>query len=93
LELILPDGRTIGHRSLSAFYKQRVKTPEVRESALIVNAMMNHYKALGWTTKASQRPSGMDPDVLNYQKRMQGEQMRLGVKTNKIYIKRPQMGF
>eukprot|EP01102_Stenamoeba_stenopodia_P021001 TRINITY_DN8358_c0_g1_i1.p1 TRINITY_DN8358_c0_g1~~TRINITY_DN8358_c0_g1_i1.p1 ORF type:complete len:472 (+),score=137.00 TRINITY_DN8358_c0_g1_i1:217-1632(+) len=93
LELVLPDGRTIGHRSLQAYYKQRVRTPEVRESALIVNAMMNHYRALGWTTQASQRPSGMDPEVIKYQQRQQGEQMRLGIKTNKIYIKRPQMGF
>eukprot|EP01112_Ceratiomyxa_fruticulosa_P021569 TRINITY_DN7634_c0_g7_i1.p1 TRINITY_DN7634_c0_g7~~TRINITY_DN7634_c0_g7_i1.p1 ORF type:complete len:381 (+),score=71.65 TRINITY_DN7634_c0_g7_i1:184-1326(+) len=46
-ELVFPDGRSIGHRSLKVYYKQHYAAPESRESVLL-NRLANQYKLLGW---------------------------------------------
>ncbi|KAF9365575.1 hypothetical protein BGX34_009401 [Mortierella sp. NVP85] len=42
MELILPSGARLGHRSLSRYYKQNVKPEETRDSVLI-NRLLTHY--------------------------------------------------
>ena len=47
LELVLPSGAKVGHRSMRQVYKQHLPTLEHRKSAL-VGRLMAQYKALGW---------------------------------------------
>jgi len=42
-------GKTVGHRSLATYYRQKIKPPESRDS-VIINSLMMQYKLLGWTT-------------------------------------------
>ncbi|KAF9918876.1 hypothetical protein BX616_004828 [Lobosporangium transversale] len=42
MELILPSGARLGHRSLNKYYKQNVRPEETRDSVLI-NRLLTHY--------------------------------------------------
>ncbi|KAK5827844.1 C2H2 type zinc-finger-domain-containing protein [Linnemannia elongata] len=42
MELILPSGARLGHRSLNKYYRQNVKPEETRDSVLI-NKLLTHY--------------------------------------------------
>ncbi|KAF9938341.1 hypothetical protein BGZ65_013034 [Modicella reniformis] len=42
MELVLPSGARLGHRSLSRYYKQNIKPEETRDSVLI-NRLLTHY--------------------------------------------------
>nr|XP_057921484.1 cytoplasmic 60S subunit biogenesis factor ZNF622 [Doryrhamphus excisus] len=50
LELTLPSGARIGHRSLMRYYKQRFGTQRtlVSHNKNAVGRVLRHYKALGW---------------------------------------------
>uniref|UniRef100_A0A6J0SKP5 Cytoplasmic 60S subunit biogenesis factor ZNF622 n=1 Tax=Pogona vitticeps TaxID=103695 RepID=A0A6J0SKP5_9SAUR len=53
MELILPSGARIGHRSLMRYYKQRfgtVRTVAVSKNKQAVGRVLQQYKALGWTS-------------------------------------------
>eukprot|EP01115_Flamella_aegyptia_P004226 TRINITY_DN1849_c0_g1_i1.p1 TRINITY_DN1849_c0_g1~~TRINITY_DN1849_c0_g1_i1.p1 ORF type:complete len:378 (-),score=99.43 TRINITY_DN1849_c0_g1_i1:263-1396(-) len=45
--LIFGNGKVIGHRTLSLYYRQHFKLPESRESVLL-NKLMSEYRMLGW---------------------------------------------
>jgi pre-60S factor REI1 len=94
-ELVLNDGRVIGHRALSTYYKQKVRITDggLTESQRIVKDMVSRYQALGWTTRESQHPSGMDSDHLRQRRIHNDSTMRLGVKGNKLFEWRRQYGF
>ena len=47
LELVLPSGAKIGHRSMRQMYKQHLPTFEQRKTALI-GRLMTQYRAIGW---------------------------------------------
>ncbi|KAF9580374.1 hypothetical protein BGW38_003011 [Lunasporangiospora selenospora] len=54
MELILPSGARLGHRSLSRYYKQNVKPEETRDSILI-NKLLTHYTDhMGYTMAVAQ---------------------------------------
>ncbi|KAF9929271.1 hypothetical protein FBU30_001753 [Linnemannia zychae] len=42
MELILPSGARLGHRSLNKYYRQNIKPEETRDSVLI-NKLLTHY--------------------------------------------------
>nr|XP_028594439.1 zinc finger protein 622-like [Podarcis muralis] len=53
LELILPSGARIGHRSLMRYYKQRFgasRAVAVSKNKHAVGRVLQQYKALGWTS-------------------------------------------
>nr|XP_033791129.1 zinc finger protein 622 isoform X1 [Geotrypetes seraphini] len=52
MELILPSGAKIGHRSLMRYYKQRFglqRAVVVSKNQRVVGRVLQQYKALGWT--------------------------------------------
>ncbi|XP_053105133.1 cytoplasmic 60S subunit biogenesis factor ZNF622 [Hemicordylus capensis] len=53
MELVLPSGARIGHRSLMRYYKQRfgsTHTVAVARNKQAVGRVLQQYKALGWTS-------------------------------------------
>lgn len=93
LELVLPSGAKVGHRSLKYLYKQRLPTLEHRKSAL-VGRLMAQYKALGWKGSVGEGGLQRYRDE-SWAKRMkQAKDTKLGVKANKLQQHfRPQVIF
>ncbi|XP_066481556.1 cytoplasmic 60S subunit biogenesis factor ZNF622 [Tiliqua scincoides] len=55
MELILPSGTRIGHRSLMRYYKQRFgssRAVTVAKNKQAVGRVLRQYKALGWTNSS-----------------------------------------
>ncbi|KAJ6661419.1 hypothetical protein lerEdw1_015048 [Lerista edwardsae] len=55
MELILPSGARIGHRSLMRYYKQRFGSSQVvavARNKQAVGRVLRQYKALGWTSSS-----------------------------------------
>uniref|UniRef100_A0A8C5RKT7 Cytoplasmic 60S subunit biogenesis factor ZNF622 n=1 Tax=Laticauda laticaudata TaxID=8630 RepID=A0A8C5RKT7_LATLA len=55
MELILPSGARIGHRSLMRYYKQRFgssRAVAVSRNKQTVGRVLQQYKALGWTSNS-----------------------------------------
>lgn len=53
MELILPSGARIGHRSLMRYYKQRFglqRAVVVSKNQRVVGRVLQQYRALGWTS-------------------------------------------
>jgi len=78
-ELIFQDGKTVGHRSLNVYYRQKYRPVDNRDS-VIINSLMNQYRALGWTEKwhNSQAAAREKAD----QRHQADMSMKLGVKAN-----------
>ncbi|XP_077579781.1 cytoplasmic 60S subunit biogenesis factor ZNF622 [Stigmatopora nigra] len=56
MELVLPSGSRVGHRSLMRYYKQRFGTERTlvpSRDTRAVGRVLRHYKALGWTGHAA----------------------------------------
>ncbi|XP_064017265.1 cytoplasmic 60S subunit biogenesis factor ZNF622 [Pogoniulus pusillus] len=54
MELILPSGARVGHRSLMRYYKQRFglsRTVAVVKNKKAVGRVLQQYRALGWTSQ------------------------------------------
>uniref|UniRef100_A0A8V0X863 Cytoplasmic 60S subunit biogenesis factor ZNF622 n=1 Tax=Gallus gallus TaxID=9031 RepID=A0A8V0X863_CHICK len=54
MELILPSGARVGHRSLMRYYKQRFglsRTVAVTKNKKAVGRVLQQYRALGWTSQ------------------------------------------
>jgi len=47
-ELILNDGKAIGHRSLIVYYKQKIKPPLPSRNLAIIDNLTKQNKSLGW---------------------------------------------
>lgn len=94
LELVLPSGAKVGHRSLRQFYKQHLPTLEHRKSAL-VGRLMAQYKALGWKGAYGGEGAAIRGRDESWARRMQqARAMKLGVKANKLQTHfRPQVIF
>lgn len=88
-ELVLPDGRTLGHRDYAMYYRQHFKAPDQRE-AVLVGKLMAQYRAIGYTKEWHSSHSEMTRKHLKQQAR---EKLRMNMNHNKLYIIRPQIGF
>lgn len=86
MELILPSGATVGHRSLKLYYKQNLPEKErpkpVSSNSRTVNGrqLMSQYQSLGYRSTTSLALAAKARDQQFIQKRM----MKLGLKNNKL---------
>jgi len=80
-ELILPDGRRIGHRAFHRYYRQHLRQAKSENGkSLMLHQMVNRYRLLGWTgtTNTQQRTQ------IEAHKHQRDSNTRLGVKSNKL---------
>ena len=92
LELVLPSGIKVGHRSLKHTYKQHLPTFEQRKATLI-GRMMSQYRAIGWKD-GSVTMATRARDVTWALKMKQASETKLSVKANKFQPHfRPQVVF
>ena len=78
-ELIFENGKSVGHRSLKLYFKQRVRPNETRD-CVIINTLMNQYKAIGWhDTKYRDTNQSIE-----FNKHVSKSKMQLGVKANNL---------
>ena len=93
LELVLPSGTKVGHRSLRHLYKQRPPSFEQRKSTL-VGRLMAQYRALGWKGYMGEGATLRVRDEAWMKRMKQARDLRLGVKANKMQKHfRPQVVF
>jgi len=83
-ELVFTDGKSVGHRSLQVYYRQKVRPNETRDS-LIISSLLSQYKQLGWTNTKTGK-DGMDKKDLfiKYSKWKQARDFKIGVASNKL---------
>ena len=48
-ELVLPSGKTVGHRTLARYYRQSLNNRNNERSIELVNRIKDKYRALGWS--------------------------------------------
>jgi hypothetical protein len=48
-ELVLPSGKTVGHRTLVRYYRQSLSNRNTEKSVALVNRIKDKYRALGWS--------------------------------------------
>ncbi|XP_037357412.1 cytoplasmic 60S subunit biogenesis factor ZNF622-like [Talpa occidentalis] len=84
MELILPSGARVGHRSLMRYYKQRFgvsRAVAVARNQKAVGRVLRQYRALGWT--GSTGAALMRERDMQYVQRMKSKWMlRTGMKNN-----------
>ncbi|XP_015281354.1 PREDICTED: zinc finger protein 622, partial [Gekko japonicus] len=84
MELILPSGARIGHRSLMRYYKQRFGSSQavaVSKNKQRVGRVLQQYKALGWT--GSTGPGLVRGRDMQYLQQMKAKWMlKTGLKNN-----------
>ncbi|XP_077872891.1 cytoplasmic 60S subunit biogenesis factor ZNF622 isoform X2 [Ictidomys tridecemlineatus] len=84
MELILPSGARVGHRSLMRYYKQRFGLPRavaVAKNQKAVGRVLQQYRALGWT--GSTGAALMRERDMQYVQRMKSKWMlKTGMKNN-----------
>ncbi|XP_031299310.2 cytoplasmic 60S subunit biogenesis factor ZNF622 isoform X1 [Camelus dromedarius] len=97
MELILPSGARVGHRSLMRYYKQRFglsRAVAVAKNQKAVGRVLQQYRALGWT--GSTGAALMRQRDMQYVQRMKAKWMlKTGMQNNAIRQKhfRPQVLF
>lgn len=82
-ELVLPSGSTVGHRSLSLYYKQNLK-PFTTDNAKKVKKILQHYKALGYLGATGPAAVKKARDIVFMQKVKSRYNLKLGVKSNRF---------
>lgn len=101
LELVLPSGATVGHRSLKLYYQQHLPTEErarasKRPAAALVGRLMTEYRALGWKGRESKEvevKKAKQGEAAAYKDRKR-QDLQVGVKGNKLQTHfRPQVIF
>ena len=93
LELCLPSGAKVGHRSLHYIYKQSLP-PERNRHSKVIRGIMADYKALGWhgTIGTATRQKVKDIRVKN--EKLAKRRVDVSVKANKLQKHfRPQVVF
>lgn len=88
LELVLPSGTTVGHRSLQRYYKQNL-TPSHAHSLVPqkadVGRVVTGYRAIGYQGPSMQEMEGRRARWEAFHKRTQKKQdLQIGVKANKL---------
>ncbi|XP_072681164.1 cytoplasmic 60S subunit biogenesis factor ZNF622 [Canis lupus baileyi] len=97
MELILPSGARVGHRSLMRYYKQRFglsRAVAVAKNQKAVGRILQQYRALGWT--GSTGAALLHERDMQYVQRMKSKWMlKTGMKNNatKQMHFRPQVRF
>lgn len=93
LELVLPSGARVGHRSLKHLYKQRLPSDDRRRSTL-VSRLLAQYRAIGWKGDIDGVSMRSERDVAWARKMQAAREVKLGVKANKLQRHfRPQVTF
>lgn len=94
LELVLPSGARVGHRSLRHLYRQHLPSDERRRSTL-VSRLLVQYRAIGWKGGSVDEVSARSERDVSWARRMQAaREVKLGVKANKLQKHfRPQVIF
>ncbi|XP_047224742.1 zinc finger protein 622 isoform X1 [Girardinichthys multiradiatus] len=86
MELTLPSGAKIGHRSLMRYYKQRFgmqRTVVPSHSRNAVGRVLRQYKALGWTGDAGGGSFHQGQRDMQYLQRMKSKWMlKMGMSNN-----------
>jgi len=92
IELVLRDGRLIGHRALRLYYQQKLRLPDTRE-AVVINNMVNQYRMLGWnsSTHMQGRNSGDRTQHPRQDRRAKIFDLKIGTKLNNQKHHRDQM--
>ena len=86
MELVLPSGVTVGHRTLKMYYKQNLSEKEApiavtkKKRTMNGRQLMSQYQSLGYRSTTSLALAAKARDMQFIQKRM----MRLGIKNNKL---------
>lgn len=84
MELILPSGARVGHRSLMRYYRQRFglsRAVAIARNQKAVGRVLRHYRALGWT--GSTGAAVMRERDMQYVQRMKSKWMlKTGMKNN-----------
>ncbi len=93
LQLVLPSGVKVGHRSLKQAYKQRPPSLEQRKSALVAR-LMAQYRSLGWRGYTGEGATQRQRDELWVHRMKQARDTKLSIKANKLQKHfRPQVVF
>ena len=93
LELVLPSGTKVGHRSMKHIYKQRAPTLEQRKSTLL-GRLLSQYRALGWKGYTGEGAEQRKRDEAWSRRMQQARATKLSVKSNKMQKHfRPQVVF
>ncbi|XP_046883486.1 zinc finger protein 622 [Hypomesus transpacificus] len=86
LELTLPSGATIGHRSLMRYYKQRFGAPRavvLAHNRHAVGRVLRQYKALGWGGDIGKPAFHQTQKDMQYVQRMKSKwMMKMGMNHN-----------
>ncbi|XP_036375021.1 zinc finger protein 622 [Megalops cyprinoides] len=86
MELTLPSGAKIGHRSLMRYYKQRFgapKTVALAHNRNAVGRVLRQYRALGWGGDAGKDSAFQRQKDMQYVQRMKSKWMlKMGVHNN-----------
>ncbi|KAJ8337267.1 hypothetical protein SKAU_G00384870 [Synaphobranchus kaupii] len=86
LELTLPSGAKIGHRSLMRYYKQRFGAPRtvaVAHNRNAVGRVLKQYRALGWAGDAGKEAAFRHQKDMRYVQRMKSKWMlKMGIHHN-----------
>ena len=83
LELVLPSGSKLSHRSMKQYYKQRLPTLEQRKST-IVSRLMAQYRSIGWRSYEGEAGRRQLQDEAWRQKMQHKREMKLGLQANKM---------
>lgn len=93
LQLVLPSGTKIGHRSLKHTFKQHLPTLEQRKATLVTR-LMAQYRALGWKESGNDGTAIKRRDEKWALRMKQAKETKLRVKANKFQEHfRPQVVF
>ncbi|XP_043921154.1 zinc finger protein 622 [Protopterus annectens] len=86
MELVLPSGARVGHRSLMRYYKQRFglsRAIAVSRNQRAVGRLLQQYKALGWSSEMAREASYQRERDMQYVQRMKSKWiLRTGLKNN-----------
>ncbi|XP_059801601.1 cytoplasmic 60S subunit biogenesis factor ZNF622 isoform X1 [Hypanus sabinus] len=78
MELVLPSGARIGHRSLLRYYKQHFGTSRavaMTGTRHVLGRLLQQYKALGWTSETAKEASQRKERDMQYVQRMKSKWM------------------
>lgn len=92
MELVLPSGGTIGHRSLMRYYKQKFPTVDrpayhLSRKKRALDRVMAQYRAIGWRGSTASEITQKRKDIAFVQKMKSKYQVQLGSKNNKTQMK------
>lgn len=83
LELVLPSGSKLSHRSMKQYYKQRLPTLEQRRSTL-VSRLMAQYRSIGWKGYEGEAGRLRLKDEAWRHQMQQKREMKLSTQANKM---------